>query len=94
MSIRKHGCGCGCFHGILSLILSLVIIAAVVLTYLPEVLRSINNYRMLMYAIVLIVMMICTSNETIRSFFVRNIEKFKGLFKKNKAQSDVVKEGE
>ncbi len=32
MSIRKHGCGCGCFHGILSLILSLVIIAAVVLT--------------------------------------------------------------
>ena len=32
MSIRKHGCGCGCFHGILPLILSLVIIAAVVLT--------------------------------------------------------------
>ena len=32
MSIRKHGCGCGCFHGILSLILSLVVIAAVVLT--------------------------------------------------------------
>ena len=32
MSIRKHGCGCGCFHSILSLILSLVIIAAVVLT--------------------------------------------------------------
>ena len=32
MSIRKRGCGCGCFHGILSLILSLVIIAAVVLT--------------------------------------------------------------
>ncbi len=32
MSIRKHGCGCGCFHGILSLILSLIVIAAVVLT--------------------------------------------------------------
>ena len=32
MSIRKHGCGCGCFHGILSLVLSLVVIAAVVLT--------------------------------------------------------------
>ena len=70
------------------------VIAAIILTMLPELLRSINNYRMLMYAIVLIVMMICTSNETIRSFFVRNIEKFKGLFKKNKAQSDVVKEGE
>lgn len=70
------------------------VIAAIILTMLPELLRSINNYRMLMYAIVLIVMMICTSNETIRSFFVRNIEKFKGLFKKNKSQSDVVKEGE
>ena len=32
LSIRKHGCGCGCFHGILSLVLSLVVIAAVVLT--------------------------------------------------------------
>ena len=32
MSIRKHGCGCGCFHSILSLILSLIVIAAVVLT--------------------------------------------------------------
>lgn len=32
MSIRKRGCGCGCFHSILSLILSLVVIAAVVFT--------------------------------------------------------------
>ena len=39
------------------------VIAAIVLTLLPEVLRSINNYRMLIYSIVLIVMMICTSNE-------------------------------
>lgn len=34
------------------------IIAAVVLTLLPEVLRGLNDYRMLIYAIVLIVMML------------------------------------
>ena len=34
------------------LILVISVIAAVVLTYLPEVLRSINNYRMLIYSIV------------------------------------------
>ena len=33
-------------------------IAAVVLTMLPELLRGLNNYRMLIYAIVLIVMML------------------------------------
>ena len=38
------------------------IIAAVVLTLLPEMLRSLNNYRMLIYAVVLIVMMLLTSS--------------------------------
>ncbi len=38
------------------------IIAAVVLTLLPELLRALNDYRMLMYAIVLIVTMIFTSS--------------------------------
>lgn len=33
-------------------------IAAVVLTLLPELLRGLNNYRMLIYAIVLIIMML------------------------------------
>lgn len=70
------------------------IIAASVLTLLPELLRSVNKYRMLMYAVVLIVMMICTSNATIRGFFVRNAQKFISLFKKNKAQPEAVKEGE
>ncbi len=36
------------------------IIAAVVLTLIPELLRFLNDYRMLMYAIVLIITMICT----------------------------------
>ena len=34
------------------------VIAAAVLTVLPELLRSMNDYRMLIYAIVLIVVMI------------------------------------
>ena len=37
------------------------IIAAVVLTLLPELLRGLSNYRMLIYAIVLIVMMLFNS---------------------------------
>ena len=37
------------------------IIAAVVLTVLPEMLRGLNNYRMLIYAIVLILMMLFNS---------------------------------
>ncbi|MFT4145440.1 MAG: branched-chain amino acid ABC transporter permease [Mobilitalea sp.] len=41
------------------------IIAAVVLTLLPEYLRFMSNYRMLIYAIVLIVMMIYNWNPTL-----------------------------
>ena len=37
-------------------------IAAVILTLLPEMLRSLNNYRMLIYAVVLIAMMLLTSS--------------------------------
>lgn len=38
------------------------IFAAVILTLLPELLRALNDYRMLIYAIVLIVMMLVTSS--------------------------------
>ncbi len=44
------------------------IIAAVVLTLLPEMLRSLNDYRMLIYAVVLIVTMIFTSSPGGRAF--------------------------
>jgi len=42
------------------------IIAAVILTLLPEVLRGLDDYRMLMYAIVLITMMIF-NNSTLKN---------------------------
>ena len=38
------------------------IIAAIVLTLLPEVLRGMDDYRMLMYSIVLIAMMIINNS--------------------------------
>ena len=43
------------------------IIAAAVLTVLPEVLREFGNYRMLIYAIVLILVMLATNNPILRS---------------------------
>ena len=39
------------------------VIAAALLTILPELLRSFNDYRMLVYAIVLIVVMLVTNGE-------------------------------
>ncbi len=44
------------------------IIAAVVLTMIPELLRGIGNYRMLIYSIVMIVMMIVNWNPKSRAF--------------------------
>ena len=44
------------------------IIAAVVLTLLPEMLRNLQDYRMLIYSIVLIVVMIFTSAPAIKQY--------------------------
>lgn len=43
------------------------IIAAIILTVLPELLRQFQDYRMLVYAIVLIFVMIITNNEKAKS---------------------------
>ncbi len=51
------------------------IIAATVLTILPEALRSFATYRMLVYAIVLIIVMLATNNPTIKNFFSGIYEK-------------------
>lgn len=44
------------------------VIAAIVLTVLPEWLRFLNNYRMLIYALVLIIMMLFSSNPTLKAY--------------------------
>ena len=55
-----------------------------VLVLLPEMLRAISSYRMLIYAVILIVMMIITSNEKSKAFIEANTQKFKALFKRGK----------
>ncbi len=57
------------------------VIAAVVLTLLPELLRSVSDYRMLIYAIVLILMMLFTSAPS----WIQARERILQHFKKNKA---------
>ena len=44
------------------------IIAAIILTALPELLRGMDSYRMLIYSIVLILMMLANNNEKINLF--------------------------
>ena len=53
------------------------IIAATALTVLPELLREFADYRMLVYAIVLILVMLLTNNPTLKNFFEGLFAKFK-----------------
>ena len=53
------------------------ILAAVVLTILPALLRSLNDYRMLIYAIVLILMMLFTSAPGFIAFRKSLIQRFR-----------------
>lgn len=54
------------------------IIAAVVLYVLPEALREFQDYRMLVYAIVLILVMLATNNPKVKSMIARIIPRKKG----------------
>ena len=69
------------------------IIAAVILTALPEYLRSLNDYRILIYSIVLILLMLANNNERLNVFkekisitnFLRNRKKGNTLDKEAKS---------
>lgn len=52
------------------------IVAAAVLTILPEALRQFADYRMLVYAIVLILVMLVTNNPILRSYLDRGRNRF------------------
>jgi branched-chain amino acid transport system permease protein len=54
------------------------VIAAAVIRLLPELLRSMKDYRMLIYAVILILVMIATNNPAFKSFLARFIPKKKG----------------
>ena len=51
--------------------MTVTVIATSVLVLLPEVLRFLSSYRMLIYAVVLIIIMIVTNNEKVRVFMAR-----------------------
>jgi branched-chain amino acid transport system permease protein len=54
------------------------IVAAALLTVLPELLRQFNDYRMLVYAIVLVLVMLATNNETLKALPARIRARFAG----------------
>jgi branched-chain amino acid transport system permease protein len=58
------------------------IIAAAVLYVLPEALRGFADYRMLVYAVVLIVVMLATNSSSVRTLYSR-------LFQRKEAERDV-----
>ena len=70
------------------------IIAAVVLTLLPEMLRNLQDFRMLIYSIVLIVVMIFTSAPAIKQYMEVLKNKFPILNGINLAKILKNKEGE
>ena len=61
------------------------VISATVLYVLPEALRSLEDYRMILYAIVLIVVMLCTWSPKVKEKLSVAGEKAKGVFKKKEA---------
>ena len=54
------------------------VIAAIIITLLPEVLRDLADYRMLIYSIALIVMMLFSSNPTLVEFRKKIFKTMKG----------------
>lgn len=60
------------------------IIAAIVLTLLPELLRAFSTYRMLLYAIVLIIIMLITNNPEMKHAAETALSWIKGLFGRKK----------
>ncbi|HHW94582.1 MAG TPA: branched-chain amino acid ABC transporter permease [Mogibacterium sp.] len=63
-------------------------IAAALLTILPEALRQFADYRMLTYAIVLVIVMIVTYNPTIKTNMSMRIEKVTSRIKIKKKQTE------
>lgn len=61
------------------------ILATIVLYALPELLRGFSTYRMLIYAIVMITMMLFNWAPAARDFRSRIVEKIKGHVKEKEA---------
>ena len=62
------------------------VVAAVVLYLLPEMMRSLNRYRMLIYAIVLIIMMLFNWAPAVKTWRKKTFGSFVSLFSKTGAK--------
>ena len=64
------------------------VIAAALLTILPELLREFSDYRMLVYAVILIVVMLATNSPTVRQILdmVNPVRKIRHMQKAKKAR--------
>ena len=69
------------------------IIAAIIMYILPEYLRFMKDYRMLIYSIVLILMMLLNSSPAAIAIKTRIRETLSGVFKKSKKTAINGKEG-
>ena len=58
------------------------VISASVLYILPEAMRSLQDYRMILYAIVLIVVMLCTWSPKVKEYLSVAADKALGIFRK------------
>ncbi|MEG3029192.1 MAG: branched-chain amino acid ABC transporter permease [Oscillospiraceae bacterium] len=66
------------------------VIAATIITVLPEALRFLNDYRMLIYAVVLIAIMLLNTNEKFITF--KNQYTFNNIYKAVKIKLEMRKE--
>ncbi len=60
------------------------VVSATVLYILPEVMRSLEDFRMILYAVVLIVVMLCTWSPKVKEIISIVSDKLSGIFKKKK----------
>ena len=58
------------------------VISATVLYVLPEAMRQLEDYRMILYAVVLIVVMLCTWSPKVKDIISVMKDKISGIFKK------------
>ncbi len=61
------------------------VISATLLYVLPEALRSLEDYRMILYAVVLIVVMLCTWSPKVKEVLSVVTDKISGIFKRKEA---------
>ena len=62
------------------------VISAAVLYVLPEAMRGLQDYRMIIYAIVLILVMLFTWSPKFKEFVAVATDRIRGMFKKKKEE--------